>query len=333
MKHCLLSTYVQNFFAKRLISQMDASANTVSSYRDTFRLLLDFAVRKLNCSTVDLQVTDIDDALVSEFLAALEQQRRNSVCTRNLRRSAIRSFFQFVAQTEPALLQHCQRVLAIPAKRTRKPTIDYLDAEECRALLRAPDLQSWYGRRDRALLLVALQTGLRVSELIGLDIKDVALGSASQSHVSCQGKGRKGRATPLRDDVAAVLREWLKERNAAAEQPLFVSNRGTRLSRDAVERIVRKHVQTTSVVCATLENKRVSPHTLRHSAAMALLRNGVSCTVIAMWLGHESVETTQIYLHADMEIKRKAMDQTRPANVPKGSYRPNDDLKAFLESL
>ena len=211
--------------------------------------------------------------------------------------------------------------------------IDYLDQAEHAALLAAPDLSTWIGRRDRTLLLVALQTGLRVSELIGLNIGDVVLEPQSQAHVHCRGKGRKERKTPLRSDSVQALRGWIGERVASPDLPLFVSNRRGRFSRDGIERIVRKYTRMASEICPTLQNKRVSPHTLRHTAAMELLRSGVSCTVIALWLGHESVETTQIYLHADMQIKKDAMDQTRPVVVPEGIYRPDDTLMAFLEAL
>ncbi len=232
---------------------------------------------------------------------------------------------------EPQLLHHCQKVLAMPSKRYEKRTIDYLTHAEIEALIGAADLATRSGRRDRMLLLLALQTGLRVSELINLTCGDVALGTGA--HVRCMGKGRKERSTPLRKDCAQALRVWLSERRGADNEPLFVSNRGDRLSRDAVERIVRKHVEMASVTCSTLKGKRVTPHVLRHSAAMQLLQNGVDRTVIALWLGHESVESTQMYVHADIELKEKAMAKTQPIALSPGRYRPSDDLLAFLEGL
>ena len=328
-----LSAHVQRFFAERLIAQKDASPHTVASYRDTFRLLLDYATRQLGRQPTDLSVTDIDAELVAGFLSFVEDTRKNGIRTRNVRRSAIRGFFRFVAIHEPALLLHCQRVLAIPAKREDKRTVDFLDRMESAALLATPDLSTWIGRRDRNLLLVALQTGLRVSELIGLNIGDVVLHHSSQAYVQCRGKGRKERATPLRSDSVEALTEWLRERAGTPEEPLFVSNRKRRFSRDGIERIVRKYARLAAETCPSLRNKRISPHTLRHSAAMDLLRSGVSCTVIALWLGHESTQTTQVYLHADMQIKRQAMDRTRPTDVPEGVYRPNDQLLAFLNAL
>ena len=222
-------------------------------------------------------------------------------------------------------------MLALPSKRYQKRMIDYLDREQIEALLAAPDLSTWYGRRDRALLHLCVQTGLRVSELIDLRRGDAVLGTGA--HVRCWGKGRKERATPLRADTTSVLAAWLAERADAADRPLFVSNRNGRLSRDAVERIVKKHVALASERCRTLKGKHVSPHCLRHSAAMEPLHQGVGSTVIALWLGHESVETTQIYLHADLQMKEKALERTKPVNAPPGRYRPSDALLDYLERL
>ena len=331
--HASLPSLVQRFFADWLIAQRDVSPHTVASYRDTFRLLLAYASRQLTREPTDLSVTDIDADLVAGFLTFVEDERKNSIRTRNVRRAAIRGFFRFVAIREPALLLHCQRVLAIPAKRQSRRTVDFLDRKEVAALLAMPDLSTSIGRRDRNLLLVALQTGLRVSELIGVNVGDVVLGPPCQPRIRCRGKGRKERATPLRGDSAKALARWLPERAGAPQEPLFASNRKRRFSRDGIERIVRKYTRLASATCPSLAYKRVSPHTLRHTAAMELLQSGVGCTVIALWLGHESVETTQIYLHADMQIKRQAMDRTRPVDVPKGVYRPDDELLAFLNSL
>ena len=259
--------------------------------------------------------------LVGQFLSFVETTRANSARSRNTRLSAIRSFFKYVAIHEPQLLHHCQKILAMPSKRYEKRTIDFLNRDEIEALVAAPDPQTWFGRRDRTLLLVAVQTGLRVSELINLTGGDVVLGPGA--HVRCSGKGRKERSTPLRKDSVHALRTWLAERAGEDDEPLFVSNRGERLSRDAVERIVRKYVNVASDNCRTLKTKRVSPHVLRHSAAMGLLHTGVDCMVIALWLGHESVETTQMYIHADLRLKEQAMEKTKPIGSPGGRYRPN----------
>ncbi len=329
-----LSLYIQRFFTDYLVTQKHASVHTVASYRDTFRLLLQYAVVCLNRQSVNMCVTDIDATLVSNFLTHVEEHRGNSTSTRNLRRIIIRTFFRFVAMHEPALLLHCQRILAIPAKRHDKRLINFLEPAESAALLDAPDITTWIGRRDHTLLLVALQTGLRVSELIALNVGDITLRPRDKAYLQCFGKGRKERVTPLRSDSIMALTEWLQERGATQpDEPLFISNRLGRLSRDGMERIVRKYCTMAAEICPSLLDKKVSPHTLRHTTAMDLLRSGTGCTVIALWLGHESVETTQVYLHADMEIKKRAMDQTRPTNIPAGVYKPDDDVLAFLDSL
>lgn len=327
----VLAIYLQRFFTDRLGTQLEASPNTIISYRDTFRLLLKYAAAQLKKAPTDLRVADVDAELVGMFLAEIESTRGNGARSRNTRLAAIRSFFKYVAVNEPQLLHHCQRVLAMPAKRHEKRIIDYLTRDEIEALVAAPDLSTWHGRRDRALLVLTLQTGLRVSEAINLSCSDIVLGAGA--HVRCMGKGRKERATPIRKDSVKVLRDWLVERRGMEADPLFVSNRDTRLSRDAVERIVRRHVSTAAKTCRSLKKKRVTPHVLRHSAAMQLLQNGVDRTVIALWLGHESVETTQMYIHADMQIKEKAMARTRPVDARPRRYRPNDKLLAFLEAL
>lgn len=331
MKTYALSVYLQRFFTERLGAQMKASPNTVGSYRDTFRLLLRYAADRRKKEPTALHIADIDADLVADFLTDLEKTRGNAARSRNTRLAAIRSFFKYVAVNEPQLLHHCQRVLAMPAKRHVKRAIDYLDRDEIEAVIAAPDLATWHGRRDRVILVLTLQTGLRVTELITLTCGDIGLGSGA--HVRCMGKGRKERATPIRKDSIKLLRDWLAERKGQAGDPLFISNRGTRLSRDAVEGIVRRHVETASKTCLSLRSKRVTPHVLRHSAAMQLLHGGVDRTVIALWLGHESVETTQMYIHADMRMKEKAIAKTRPVETKHGRYRPSDKLLSFLEAL
>jgi integrase/recombinase XerD len=331
MKTYALSAYLQRFFAERLSAQMKASPNTIASYRDTFRLLLRYAVNERNKDPTAFQVGDIDADLVARFLTDLEKTRGNGARSRNTRLAAIRSFFKYVAVNEPQLLHHCQRVLAMPAKRHEKRAIDYLDRDEIEAVIAAPGLSTWHGRRDRAILVLMLQTGLRVTELVTLTCGDIGLGAGP--HVRCMGKGRKERATPIRKDSIKLLRDWLAERKGKTDDPLFISNRGTRLSRDAVEDIVRRHVEVASKTCRSLRSKRVTPHVLRHSAAMQLLHSGVDRTVIALWLGHESVETTQMYIHADMKMKETAIAKTRPVDTKHGRYRPSDKLLAFLEGL
>ena len=326
-----LPPQVQTFFTERLINQLGASPNTVASYRDTFRLLLGFASNETGRRPTDLRVEDIDAGLVGRFLDDLESGRHNSTRSRNTRLTAIRSFFNHVSRCEPALLDHYRQVLALPSKRFDQRMIEYLSETEIDALLAAPDIATRQGRRDRALLLLMVQTGVRVSELTGLDCGDLELGTGA--HVRLRGKGRRQRSTPLRKDTVTVLQAWLKERRHDHRQPLFPSNRNRRLSRDTVAWIVRKHVTSASKSCPSLKLKRISPHSLRHTSAMELLRQRVPVTVIALWLGHQSVESTMKYLHADPKIKEDAMDQTRPIDVPPGRYQPTDQLMDYLDSL
>ena len=326
-----LPALLQAFFTDRLLRQRQASGHTVAAYRDTFRLLLDFASKTLRQAPSDLSIEDLDASFVGKFLEHIQKHRGNSARTRNSRLAAIRSFYSYVTLNEPACSLICQRVLAIPNKRHEKRPIEFLSRDEIHALLAAPDTSSWTGRRDRTMLMMAIQTGLRVSELIGLRCKDVVLGSGA--HVRCMGKGRKKRSTPLRKDVARTLKSWLEERRGLDEDPLFPSMRQGPLSRDAVEHLVAKHVATAARTCPSLETKKITPHVLRHTAAMELVQAGVDRSVIALWLGHESLETTQMYLHADMSMKEKAMSRTTPVGTKITRYRPDDDLMTFLQSL
>lgn len=322
---------LEAFFTDRLMRQRQASPHTIASYRDTFRLLLEFVQLRLKKAPSSLALDDLDAPLLGEFLDDLESRRGISARTRNVRLAAIHSFFKYAAFYQPAHSLLIQRVLAIPSKRSDRSSIEFLTHSEIGALVTAPDTRTWIGRRDRALLLLAVQSGLRVSELVGLRCQDTVLGSGA--HVRCQGKGRKERCTPLRKDAVTLLRAWLRERDGRPTDPLFPTIRGGQLSRDAVEDLLAKHVRTASQQCASLRQKRVSPHVLRHSAAMDLLQHGVDRSVISLWLGHESVETTQIYLHADLQLKEAALARTAPQNVGVGRYRPADRLMAFLKSL
>ncbi|MFC1707517.1 tyrosine-type recombinase/integrase [Planctomycetota bacterium] len=326
-----LPALLQAFFLDRLLRERSASAHTIAAYRDAFRLLLPFAKQRVGKAPSNLDVGDLDAPLIGDFLDHLEKKRGNSARTRNTRLAAIHSFFRYVALRELAYALTCQRVLAIPTKRHERKDIEYLTRPEAEALIAIPNLSTWNGRRDRALLLLAVQTGLRVSELIGLRCKDIVLGPGA--HVHCKGKGRKERCTPLRRDAVAVIEPWLRERSGQANEPLFPSVRGGFLSRDAVERLVAKHVAAAEQTCPSLRRKNVTPHVLRHTAAMDLLQHGVDRSVIALWLGHESVETTQIYLHADLRLKEQALARTTPLGAQPARYRPDDDLLAFLEGL
>jgi integrase/recombinase XerD len=321
---------LQRFFTDRLCTQMEASRHTIAGYRDTFRLLVRFASAQCGKSPTKLGIEDLNADLIADFLVHVETTRGNAARSRNTRLAAIRSFFRYVAMSDPTWLLHCQRILAMPNKRYVKRTVTFLDGGEIAALLAAPDRSTWPGRRDHALLLVALQTGLRASELVNLSCGDVVLGTGA--HIRCLGKGRKERSTPLRRDTAKLLKAWIGDRRDNAG-PLFPSIRGERLSRDALEHLVRKHCLTASRERPSLAAKRVTPHTLRHSTAMELLHHGVDQSVIALWLGHESVETTQIYIHADMRMKEKALSRVAGPTARPGRYRPDDQLLAFLEGL
>lgn len=331
MTTATLPALIQQFFTERLCTQLAASPNTIAAYRDTFRLLLQFATEKFSKPPTKLNIEALDATLIGEFLTHIEDKRRNSARSRNARLAAIRSFFRFVAIREPAHLLHCQRILAMPDKRYERRTVEFLDRVEMNALLAAPDRVTWTGRRDYAILSVALQTGLRVSEIANLRRRDVVTGTGA--HIRCEGKGRKQRCTPLRHEVTKVLDVWLKERAGLDDDPLFPTMRGTKLSRDALEQLVQRHTLRASKSCPSLVGKRVSPHVLRHSTAMDLLHHGVDQSVIALWLGHESVETTQMYVHADLRLKEKALARVAAPDSKPGRYRPEDSLLAFLEAL
>lgn len=326
-----LAPVVQAFFTERLMRQRNASAQTVAAYRDTWRLLLSFATKKLAKPPSALDLEDLGVPLVCAFLDHLEQERGNSVRTRNARLAAIHSLFRYAALRHPEHLATIARVLAIVPKRFERALVAFLTPLEVDALLAAPDRASWIGRRDHALLLLAVQTGLRISELIGLRRGDVHLGVGA--HVLCHGKGRKDRVTPLTVSTATVLRAWLAELAADATVSVFSTRAGTPLSRDAIERRIATHVVIAATGCPSLADKAITAHVLRHTAAMRLLEAGIHPTVIALWLGHEHVDTTAIYLHAHLGIKEKALARAQMPNAKPGRYRPSDTLLSFLQSL
>jgi integrase/recombinase XerD len=319
-----LAPTLQAFFTDRLVHQRGASPHTVAAYRDTMRLLLLFTSARLSKPPSTLDLADLDATVIGAFLEHLQHDRGNSVRTRNARLAAIHSLFTFAALRHPEQAALIQRVLAIPPKRFDKALITYLNLTEIETLLTAPDRLTHAGRRDHTLLLLAVRTGLRVSELVNLNRANIHLDTGA--HVDCLGKGRKHRNTPLDKQTVAALRAWLDERGGNPDDPLFPARTGARMSRDTVERLVKKHATTAGL-------KAVTPHVLRHTAAMQLLHAGVDVTVIALWLGHEQADTTQIYLHADMTIKQRALDRTTPPNTPPGRYQPADTTLAFLDSL
>jgi integrase/recombinase XerD len=324
---------LERFFTQRLIAQRRVSMHTIASYRDTFRLLLQFVEKRVGKPPSELALTDLDPSRIGAFLDQLEKERGNSARSRNLRLTAIRSFYRYAAHEEPAQSGLIQRVLAMPAKRYEKKLIGFLIRPEIEALLAAPDLNTWAGRRDRAFLLVAIQTGLRLSEMTSLRREDVVLGTGA--HVRCMGKGRKERCTPLTKQAVKTVKTWLQELPRGADTIIFPNTRGRRLSADGVQFLLAKHLVTARQHCPSLKKKRVTPHVLRHTAAMELLQAGVDRSVIALWLGHESIETTQMYLDADLALKEKAMSKTTslPGGKPVRRFHPDDRLLAFLKNL
>ena len=326
-----LAPTLQAFFTDRLMGQRGASSHTLAAYRDTFRLLFRYSTDRTHKQPSGLDVADLDAPLVGAFLDYLERDRHNSVRTRNNRLAAIHSLFHYAALRHPEHAASIQRVLAIPPKRFERALVTFLTEQEVDALLGACDRTTWTGRRDHALLLLAIQTGLRISELASLTCADVALGAGA--HVHCVGKGRKERRTPLVRHTVQVLRVWLSERAGAPGDPLFPTTTGRPLSRDAIEHRLAYYVSRVSEGCPSIGAKHVTTHTLRHTAAMRLLFSGVDVTVIALWLGHEQVSTTNIYLHADMTQKERAIARTRPLGTKPGRYQPPDALLAFLEAL
>ena len=322
---------LQGFFTDRLARQRQASVHTIAAYRDTIKLLLVFTARRTGKTPARLDIADLDAPLIGAFLHHLETERGNSVRTRNARLAAIHSLFGYAALQHPEHAALIQRVLAIPPKRFDRTLISYLTEAEIEALLAAPDRGTWTGRRDHALLMLACRTGLRASELTHLAVSDVHLGTGA--HVSCLGKGRKQRITPLSAGTVAVLGVWLTERAGLPTDPLFATRAGTAMSRDALQRRVTKHAATAAQYCPTLHEKRISPHVMRHSCAMTLLRAGVDVAVIALWMGHQNLATTQVYIHADLALKEQALARTAPKDVPAGRYQPSDTILAFLDSL
>ena len=327
----LIAPTLQAFFADRLARERQASPRTIAAYRDTMRLLLTFVHHRTGKPPARLDWDDLTAEVISAFLNHLEEERGNSVRTRNVRLTAIRSLFSFAALQHPEHAQLIARVLDIPPKRFDKRIVTFLTAEEVDALLAAPDAKRWEGRRDKAMMALAVQTGLRVSELTGLNCADITLGEGAA--VRCEGKGRKQRTVPLDGPVQQLLRSWLGERAGRGGDPLFCTRTGRRLSRDAVAQRLTTHVKAAEKTRSSLRDKAVHPHVLRHSCAMSLLQAGVDTTVIALWLGHAGVRSTDAYVHADMTIKEKALALTTPITATPGRYHPTDKVLAFLDSL
>jgi integrase/recombinase XerD len=322
---------LETFFTKRLIAQRQASRHTIASYRDTFRLLMEFAQQRLGKSPSKITFENLSAPFLGTFLDHLETSRQNGARSRNLRLTAIRSFFRFAALETPQHAALIQRVLAIPNKRQSRPLIGFLTRPEIDALLAAPDRSSWLGRRDHTLLLTVIQTGLRLCEVTSIRQQNLSL--ASGAHVRCEGKGRKERCTPLTKQTVTVLKNWIKEQGVDDTRILFPNARGGPLSPDAVQYLVRKYVKVAQQTCPSLIGRRVSPHVLRHTTAMELLQAAVDPSLIALWLGHESIETTKMYLDANLALKEKALSKIDPIKTSAGRYKPDDNLLAFLKGL
>lgn len=321
----------QSFFAKRLIAQRRASPRTIATYAQAFRLLVRYAQERLGTPPSKLALAQLDAPFLASFLDQLEGQRGNTARSRNARLAALRSFYHYAALEVPEHAALIQRVLAIPYKRVSRPLVGYLTREEIEAILASVDQSTRLGRRNHAILLLTVQTGLRLSEITMLRRRDVALGAGA--HVRCEGKGRKERCTPLTKPVVAALRTWMQELGGDDEQTLFPSSRGGRLSSDAVQHLVKKHTAAARAACPSLATKQVTPHVLRHTAAMELLQAGVDRAMIAIWLGHESLDTTQIYLDANLALKQAILAKTHPVMSQPGKYRPDDKLLSFLKGL
>jgi site-specific recombinase XerD len=327
----LIAPTLEAFFTDRLMTQKNASPRTIVAYRDTLRLLLCFAHKNTGKQPCDLDFADLDAPLIGAFLTHLEQDRGNTVRTRNARLAAIHSLYRYAAVRHPEHAASIGRVLEIPAKRHERATVSYLDLEQIEAMLAAPERSTWIGRRDHAMMLTAFQAGLRVSELTGLRVQDVTL--TTGAHIRCEGKRRKKRSMPLTTETVAVLREWLRERQGEPADPLFPTRRGRPLTTDAIASRVTKHATTATARCPSLANKHVTPHVLRHSNAMFLRAKGKDLATIALWLGHENTQATQMYLHADLKIKQQVIDRTAPLGTPPGRYRAPDPILDFLEGL
>jgi integrase/recombinase XerD len=327
----LIAPLIQSFFTQHLQLHKRVSPQTVASYRDTFRLLFQFIKQQTGREPAAFHITDLDAAAILSFLDSLEQRRHNSVRSRNVRLAAIRTFFRWVALREPEHINLATCVLSIPVKRAEKKIVQAVTREEMEALLKAPDLSTWQGRRDHALLLTLYNSGARISEITVLQRNQVMLGASA--FLQLQGKGRKERTVPLWPKTARTLQAWFRELRSEPQGLAFPSIRGTRLSTEGANQILQRAVRGASIECQSLRDRRISPHTIRHTTAMHLLQSGVDISVIALWLGHESIETTHIYLEADLKTKERALERLAPAGQAVRRYKADDEVLAFLASL
>lgn len=322
---------IQAFFTDFLVAQRQLSPNTVRAYRDTWKLLLQHISDDTGTPVCRIRIEQVDHDRVTGFLTWLETARGNSVTTRNARLAAIHAWASYTARMLPQHVADLARIGAIPVKKHSRPDLSWLTDTETQALLDAIPTSSWTGRRDHALLALACHTGLRVSEIAALTIADLQV--ASPAHIACRGKGRKRRVTPITTALAGMLAAYLHERATRPGQALFPGPAGAAMSTDAITRRLAVHLVNATTTCPTMAGKHVTMHTLRHTAAMRFLHAGIDTSVIALWLGHEQIATTGIYLHADLSIKQQALDRTRPPEVPTGRYQPDDTLLAWLNNL
>ncbi len=326
-----LGPLLQNFFVDYLCTQKRASSQTIVSYRDTFRLLLEFVRDEHGIEPAAACVVDLDVPIILSFLDHLEQTRHNSIRSRNLRLAAIRSFFRVVALRDPASVNQAARVLAIPVKRADRQIVKALSRAEMEAILAAPDLKQWSGRRDHALLLTLYNSGARVSEITALEKSQFRFGVNSFLHL--HGKGRKERTVPLWTKTARALQSWFREPSLQQTDLAFPSARGRKLTRNGVDYILQQAVDRAVAGCPSLHDKKITPHSVRHTTATHLLQSGVDISVIALWLGHESIETTHIYLEADLTTKERALSKLAPAGVEVPRFKAKDEVLAFLATL
>lgn len=326
-----LAPLLETYFTTHLVSVAGTSPNTVWAYRDTWRLILAYLDRTRHIRPNTATLADLDVATILGFLTHLETDRVNSIRTRNARLAAIHSFFHTIAMSQPDHAGQISEILAIRLKRDTRTDIDWLTDTEVTAILTTIDQTTRTGRRDYVLILTAISTGLRVSELTGLTWNDVSLDR--DAHLVCLGKGRKTRATPLAKDCVRVLKAWKTELDPKPADVVFPTRTGTRMSTDAVAQRLRIHTAKATANEPSLTRKNVTPHVLRHTTAMRMIHAGIDTSVIALWLGHESPETTQVYVHADLTIKEKALARTPGTDTKMTRYKPDDELTKFLESL
>lgn len=326
-----LGPVVQRYFCQYLVGQRDVSPQTINAYRDTFKLLIRFLEKRYRKRADELSVADLSAPRILAFLDDLERRRGNSARSRNARLAAIRSFIRYTASVEPLLLPLAQRLVAIPAKRFDHREVGYLSRKQMQSLLEAPDASTKTGLRDLVLLMLMYNTGARVSEITTLRVGDLHLDDGGAIHI--RGKGRKQRSVPLWRRTVRLLRQWLKQTDSSPDNPLLPNSRGAAMTRAGVAQRLRRTMKLAAQRDSTLGNRTVSPHTIRHTTAMHMLQSGVDLSVIAMWLGHESIQTTHQYLRADLETKKKALSAVESPRLPRSSKAPSKPLLQFLEGL